>query len=478
MFEDTIVCSPYNLKESESGNGILQKQGGFIMQKSTTENPITDGVIWKQLLIFFFPIVIGTLFQQLYNTVDAIIVGRFVGKQALASVGGSAAVLTNLVIGFFTGLSAGASVIISQFFGAKDHKNLHKSLHTAYAFCLIFGVIISIVGFILTPWMLRITNTPAEILTDSIVYLRIYFSGIIFVLIYNMGSSILRAVGDSKRPLYYLIVCCFVNIILDILFVVYFNMGIAGAAIATLISQAISAVLVTKALMTSYDILKLELREIRIDLAILKSEFSIGLPSGLQSSMYSITNIIIQAAVNNFGTDTAAAWAAYGKLDAIFWTICGAFGIAITTFAGQNYGARRYERVKKSVHVCLGISLAVSSCIVVFLMITCRPLYHIFTADTHVIDLGVYMLRYIAPSYIVFIFIEIYSGALRGIGDVLVPTLITLSGVCFIRIPWVVFIIPKHTELSVLLLSYPVSWIATALLLIPYYFYRQKKILS
>lgn len=448
------------------------------MQKNKITNPITEGVIWKQVLIFFFPIVIGTLFQQLYNTVDAIIVGRFVGKEALASVGGSSAVLANFVIGFFTGLSAGASVIISQFCGANDHENMQKGLHTAYAFSILFGIIISIVGLILTPWLLRITKTPSDVFADSVLYLRIYFAGLIFMLIYNMGSSILRAIGDSKRPLYYLIVCCFINIGLDILFVVYFHMGIAGAAIATLIAQAVSAILVTYALMTSYDILKLNLREIRIDFSMLKAEFKIGLPSGLQSCMYNLTNIIIQAAINNFGTDTAAAWAAYGKLDAIFWTICGSFGIAITTFSGQNYGAKCYERVKKSIRVCLIMALSVSAILIAFLMIACRPLYHIFTTDIDVIDLGIYMLKLITPSYIIYVFVEIYSGALRGMGNVFIPTLITLGGVCFVRIPWVVFITPMKNEISTLLFSYPMAWAATLLFLFPYYLYQRKKLLS
>ncbi|WP_461816233.1 MATE family efflux transporter [Faecalimonas sp.] len=448
------------------------------MKKNKITNPITEGVIWKQLLIFFFPIVIGTLFQQLYNTVDAIIVGRFVGKEALASVGGSSAVLANFVIGFFTGLSAGASVIISQFCGANDRENMQKGLHTAYAFSILFGIIISIAGFILTPWLLRITKTPNDVFADSVLYLKIYFAGLIFMLIYNMGSSILRAIGDSKRPLYYLIICCFINIGLDILFVVYFHMGIAGAAIATLIAQAVSAILVTYSLMTSYDILKLNLREIRIDFSMLKAEFKIGLPSGLQSCMYSLTNIIIQAAVNNFGTDTAAAWAAYGKLDAIFWTICGSFGIAVTTFSGQNYGAKCYERVKKSIRVSLIMALSVSAILITFLMIACRPLYHIFTTDTDVINLGVYMLKLITPSYIIYVFVEIYSGALRGIGDVFIPTLITLGGVCFVRIPWVVFVTPMKNEVSTLLFSYPMAWAATLLFLFPYYLYQRKKLLS
>lgn len=444
---------------------------------SAQTNPITQGVIWKQLLFFFFPIAIGTLFQQLYNTVDAVIVGRYLGKEALASVGGSAAVLSNLVIGFFTGLSAGATVIISQFHGAKDKQNLHSSLHTAYGISIIISIVLAFVGWFLTPWMLRITRTQPEIMESSTLYLRIYFLGMIAVLIFNMGSSIMRAIGDSKRPLYYLIICCFLNIILDLLFVVVFHMGVEGAAIATILAQAVSALLVTHALIHSYDDLKLSLRDIKIDVQKLKAEMKIGFPSGLQSCMYGITNIIIQTAINKFGTDTTAAWAAYGKLDAIFWAICGAFGIAITTFAGQNLGAKRLDRVFKSLRVCLGISLGTCGTLLAFLVITCQPLYTLFTTDPNVIKIGVYMLMTLAPSYLLFVLIEIYTGALRGMGDVCFPTLITLGGVCCIRIPWIVWILPLKPTLATIIASYPLSWIITILFLIPYYYHRKKQLL-
>lgn len=441
-------------------------------------NQITEGVIWKQLLIFFFPIAIGTLFQQLYNTVDAIIVGRCVGKQALASVGGSAAVLSNFVIGFFTGLSAGATVIISQYFGAKNRKQLSRGLHTAYAFSITVSIAISITGWFATPALLHLLKTPADVIPDSILYLRIYFLGIVFTLVYNMGSSIMRAIGDSRRPLLFLVICCALNIILDLFFVVGLRMGIEGAAIATVLSQAISALLVTRALMKSYGILKLEPKSIRFHADMLKSELRIGLPGGLQSFGYSISNIIIQAVINDFGTDTAAAWAAFGKMDAIFWTVCGSFGIAITTFSGQNYGARKYDRVKKSVRISLGMSLGVCGSLILFLMVFCRPLYVVFTADKNVIDLGVYMLRLITPSYIIFIFVEIFSGALRGIGDVLIPSAITLGGVLLVRLTWILLVTPRTGKLSTLMYSYPLAWGATALLLVPYYFYRRKTLLA
>lgn len=444
------------------------------MNKRTDTNKITEGVIWKQLLIFFFPILVGTLFQQLYNTVDAIIVGRFVGKQALASVGGSASVLSNLVIGFFTGLSAGASVIISQFYGAKDKKNLHKGLHTAYAFSIVSSLILSILGWILTPWMLEAIHTPADTMADSIVYLRLYFLGMLAVMIFNMGSSIMRAIGDSRKPLYYLIVCCILNIILDYAAVVYLHMGIAGAAIATIISQAVSAILVTHALMTSYGILKLKLREIRFDYHTLNLQLRIGFPGGIQSCMYSISNIIIQSAINDFGTDTAAAWAAWGKLDALFWALTSAFGLAISTFAGQNYGAKKTERIFKSIRVCTVMSLGVCGVLLAFIYIFCEPLFQIFTGDAGVVQIGVYMLRMILPSYITYVFIEVISGALRGIGDVFIPTVANLVGVCAVRIPFILILLPRIFKIETILISYPIAWIATLLILIPYYFIRKR----
>lgn len=446
------------------------------MNERTDINKITEGVIWKQLLIFFFPILIGTLFQQLYNTVDAIIVGRFVGKQALASVGGSASVLSNLVIGFFTGLSAGASVIISQFYGAKDKKNLHKGLHTAYAFSIVSSLILSVLGWILTPWMLESIHTPADTMADSIVYLRLYFLGMLAVMIFNMGSSIMRAIGDSKKPLYYLIVCCILNIILDYVAVVYLHMGIAGAAIATIISQAVSAILVTHALMTSYGILKLKLREIRFDYHTLKLQLRIGFPGGIQSCMYSISNIIIQSAINDFGTDTAAAWAAWGKLDALFWALTSAFGLAISTFAGQNYGAKKTERIFKSVRVCTAMSFGVCGVLLTFIYIFCEPLFQIFTGDAGVVQIGVYMLRMILPSYITYVFIEVLSGALRGIGDVFIPTVANMVGVCAVRIPFILIILPRIYKIETILVSYPIAWIATLLILIPYYFICKRAI--
>ena len=316
-------------------------------------NQITEGVIWKQLLLFFFPILFGTFFQQLYNTTDAVIVGNFVGKEALAAVGGPAATLINLLVGFFIGLSSGSTVIISQYYGAGNKDDVKKAVHTSIALSLASGAVIMALGLLFSRPALQAMNTPLEILELSTVYMRIYFLGVIPALIYNIGSGILRAVGDSKRPLYFLILSCIANIILDIFFVVVLKLGVAGVAIATSLSQVISAVMVIWALVKAEDSYRLYLREIRFSPFFLRNIIRIGLPAGLQSSMYSVSNLIVQSSINSFGTDTVAAWTAYGKVDGIFWMIMGAYGVAITTFAGQNFGAGKYDRIRKSVRVCM-----------------------------------------------------------------------------------------------------------------------------
>lgn len=439
-------------------------------------NQITEGVIWKQLLLFFFPIVFGTFFQQLYNTIDTIIVGHFVGKAALASVGGSSTQIVNLIVGFFTGLSSGAAVVIAQFFGAKDERSVRQSLHTAYAFSIVGSIVIGVLGFILAPNMLAWMHTPAELMADSTIYLRIYFAGILFVFIYNMGAGVLRATGDSKTPLYYLILCCFLNIVLDVLFVVVFHMGVMGVALATFLSQAVSAVLVTSKLRKSEGILKLILNDIRFHGPVMKSQLRIGLPAGFQSVMYSISNVIIQAALNSFGTDTSAAWSVYGKLDGIFWMMSSAIGIAITTFVGQNFGAGKTDRVKKSVRVCLGIDFVFSGILIILLMAARIPLFRLFTSDPNVIRIGSEMLALITPCYIFFVFIEVLSGALRGISDVLIPLIITMGGTCLFRIVWVVGALKLHPSIDTIIYSYPVTWILTAILFIFYYIYKSRRL--
>lgn len=440
------------------------------------ENGITEGVIWKQILLFFFPILIGTFFQQLYNTVDSVIIGQFVGKEALSSVGGSSSQIINFVVGFFTGLSAGASVIISQYFGAKDSERLSKALHTAYAFSIVGGILAGIAGIFLTTSILELMNTPTELMADSKLYVQIYFAGLVFIFLYNIGSAILRAIGDSKRPLYYLIACCVINIILDLLFVVIFRMGVRGVAAATLIAQAVSAFLVTYALMFRIPGLQLKLCKIHLNKSVLLLMLGIGLPTGIQSCMYSVSNIIVQTALNNFGVDTMASWAAFGKIDSIFWMINGAFGIAITTFVGQNFGAGKWERIRKGTKVCLWMSLVTAWSLSVILMYGGRFFFSIFTTDVSVVEIGLRMMRIISPAYFLFVFIEIFSGALRAQGHVFVTTLMTMTGICLLRIVWVTLIVPNGT-LEEIIACYPITWLLCAVSMTAYYLYKQRRIL-
>lgn len=448
------------------------------MEKKMEVNQITEGVIWKQLLIFFFPILFGTFFQQLYNTIDAVIVGKYVGKEALAAVGGTTGTLINLLVGFFVGLSSGASVIISQYYGAKNEEKVREAVHTAMAFSITGGIILMILGMIGAPIALEAMGTPEDIMNYAVVYIRIYFAGIIGNLIYNMGAGILRAIGDSKRPLYFLMTSCVVNIVLDIVFVVIFRMNVAGAALATILSQLISAVLVIVVLMRSKDVYQLILPKIRLHLEMVKRIIQIGFPAGLQSAMYSISNIIIQSSVNALGTDTIAAWTAYSKIDAIFWMIIGAFGISITTFVGQNHGAGKRERVEKGIKVCMKMTLVTSIIISVILYVFGGYIYQLFTDDAAVMEKGVEILHFMVPFFITYICIEILSGALRGVSDCWIPMLITCLGVCVVRVLWILFAVPHNMTMKMVLVSYPLTWILTSVSFVIYYrfFSKLKKV--
>ena len=440
------------------------------------KNQITEGVIWKQLLIFFFPFVIGTFFQQIYNTADSIVVGRFVGKEALAAVGGSVNQIVNLVVEVFVGLTSGASVIVAQFYGAKDKKNLNKTLHTSYAFGIVTGFVVAVVGLLVTNTVLELMKTPQELMADSRLYLHIYFCGMIFNIIYNMGASILRAVGDSRRPLYVLMVTCGLNIVLDILLVVIFRLGVMGVAIATVSCQGISSILVTAMLMKEHPLFQLKLREIRFYRVSLNSVLRIGIPAALEATMYTIANLIIQVFVNELGTDIVAAWGTFAKIDAVYWMVVNAFGISITTFVGQNYGAGKVKRMRKSVGICLGMSYAGAILVSGALYALAGPLYRLFTTDENVVRIGVDMMHFLLPSYFMYVVIGILSGALRGAGRVLVPMLLTCGGVCLIRIVWMFGVFPGHPGINTIMLSYPVSWGITAVLFIIYYFRKFPKV--
>lgn len=432
-------------------------------------NGITEGIIWKQLLLFFFPIVLGTFFQQLYNTADAIIVGKVVGKEALAAVGGSTGTLINLLVGFFVGVASGASVIIAQLFGARKAEDVSRAVHTTIALAIVSGALLTAVGLTFAEDILHLMGTPDEVMVYAVPYLSIYFLGMIPQLIYNIGSGILRAVGDSRRPMLFLISAALTNIVLDIILVLGLDMGVHGAAYATIASQLVSAMLILGSLHNAMPVYRLHFRKIRFHGDMLRRIVVIGLTAGLQSVMYSLSNIIIQASVNGFGTDVMAAWTAYGKIDGLFWMVISAFGVSITTFAGQNFGARRYERMKRSVRVCLGIAAGASVLMSVVILLIGRPMLGMFTDDAHVLEIGLSIIHLLAPTWILYLCIEILSGAMRGAGDSVIPTLMTLVGVCLMRVFWIFVIVPMFHELRVLLLSYPITWTITSTMFILYY---------
>lgn len=430
---------------------------------------LTTGTIWKKLISFFVPIFLGMLFQQLYNTADAIIVGHYEGSAALAAVGGSAAVITNLIIGFFVGMSSGATVIIAQEFGAGDREKLSETMHTAFTFALLVGAAITVIGILSAGFLLRLVRNPEDIMKDSVLYLRIYYLGAVPLLIYNLGAGILQAVGDSRRPFIYLIISTVTNIALDLLFVGALGLGVAGVAAASVMAMLLCSGLLTMSLLRTEGMHRLELRKLAIRKRTLSRILHIGVPAGVQSSMYSISNIIIQVGVNSFGTDFVAAWTATGKLDGFYWVTINAFGVAICAFVGQCFGAGKTDRMKSAVKQAMAIAMSVTVGMIVLLLSIARPAYSLFIDSGVVIDFAVQIMWYFVPFYFVWTLIEILSGALRGVGDTVVPMFIIIIGTCGVRILWMAFVVPIwHTMMAVSII-YPITWAITATAFLVYY---------
>ena len=430
------------------------------MQTQTGQRQITEGVIWKQLLYFFFPILLGTFFQQMYNTVDTIIVGRVVGTTALAAVGATGP-LVNMVNGFFIGISSGATVILSQNYGAGNRQGVQDALHTGVTLSLVLGGIITVLGVGLGPWVMSLMNMPENCMGDASVYLRIYFAGAIGSMVYNMGAGILRAMGDSRRPMLFLMATCVLNVVLDVLFVAVLKMGVAGAALATTVSQFISAVLPILVLLRLPED-ALDLRKLRIDRKLLGRILRIGVPAGLQFVTFDFSNILIQSGVNSFGDVTMAAWTAHGKTDAITWMISGAFGVSVTTFVGQNFGAQKYRRIRQSVWISLAMSVALVGAVAALILAFRTQILGIYTDDPNVVAVGSTIMLSIMPFNIVFMPIEVFAGTMRGVGYSVMPTLITGSCVCLFRILWLMTVVRRWHTLKMLTICYPISWILAA----------------
>lgn len=443
------------------------KQMQEIQMKSAN---LTTGSVVQNLLLFFWPILAGSFFQQLYTTADAVILGRFAGKEGLASIDAIYSLL-KLPVNFFVGLSAGATILIAQFFGAKDENSLSKAVHTGICFALAGGLILSVLGITAAPLCLEALAVPDEIFDLSLSYVRIIFGGLAFSMVYNIGAGILRAVGDSKMPFYTLLAAACVNIILDLVFVAVCKMNAPGAALATVLSQAVSAALVLTVLLRSTAPHRLRPRELKADRQILLSVCRLGLPIGLQSALYPVANMAVQTSINSTGTDNIAAWALCGKLDFMIWLITDSLAAAITTFVAQNYGAKAFARTKRGVGFGLAITAGVIACISIILFFWSTPIGRLFikSDDSDIAAAAGMIMRFLAPLYILYVFGEVLAGAIRGTGETLRPMLITLAGTCATRILWIFFVVPQHSDFFTILACYPLSWAVTSLAFILYY---------
>ena len=404
---------------------------------------MTEGVIWKEILLFSIPLLLGNLFQQLYNAVDSVVVGNYIGAQALAAVGSSAPVI-NLLVSFFMGLAVGAGVIISRYFGARKKEELHIAVHTSLA--LTFAV-----------------------MESSVLYLRIYFLGILSVMVYNMGSGILRAVGDSRNPLYFLIVSSVTNIILDMLFVIVFHMGIAGVGWATLIAQTISAVLTMLLLMRTKEEYQVKLKHIRFHKHMLYEIVRLGLPSGLQNAIVSFSNVIVQSNINAFGSLAMAGCGSYTKIDGFAILPVMSYSMALTTFTGQNMGAKKYDRVKQGAKTGILMSVITIVCISALLLMLGPNVLAIFSSDPTVINYGLYMMHVLAPGYIFLAISHAFNGIIRGAGITTVPMIVMVTCWCGLRMAWILTSVPLFHDIGVVFMGWPLTWIASALWLFLYY---------
>ena len=436
---------------------------------------MTRGSIIRQIILFSLPLMLGNVFQMLYNTVDSVVVGNYVGKEALAAVG-STTMIVNMLVFFFNGFSVGAGVVIAQRFGARDMDRLHTAIETTMAMTLVLCAAFTAIGILSVKPMLRLMNTPDDVFDGAASYLTIYFWGISGLLIYNIGSGILRAVGDTTRPLLFLILTSLLNIALDLLFVLAFHMGIEGVAYATILSQLVSAVLTLRLLTMTKEIYKLTWRDLRIDGGVLKRIFAVGLPAGIQSVITSLSNIFVQGYINHFGSSCMAGWSCYNKLDGFIMLPMQSTAMAATTFVSQNVGAKQYDRAARGTRDSILLSVGITGLIAVVLVIFAGPAIGLFTRDASVIEYGVLFMRANTLFLIANAVNHTLAGALRGRGDSRGPMLIMIG--CFVVIRQIyLFVVTRFIANTPLLvgLGYPVGWISCCVIEVAYYFIRFNK---
>lgn len=434
------------------------------MKKTTI---MTEGSIWKKLLMYSIPLILGNLFQQLYNTVDSIIVGNYIGSEALAAVGSSGSII-NLLIGFCVGASAGAGVVIAQFFGAQDKEGVRKAVHTTLAIAIAAGVVMTVVGILLVPFLLRAMGTPEEVFGQAVTYLQVYFGGIFFSVIYNMSAGILNAVGNSRRSLIYLMIAAVSNIFLDLLLVVVLKMGIVGAALATDISQLLSCIFILLFLTRSQEIYRVRLREIRFYERMPSKIIKIGLPTGIQHVVISFSNVLVQSSVNSFGAAAMAGFAAYIKIDGFNILPVMSFSTAATTFTGQNIGAGKYDRVKRGMYVSMAMGIIYTIATGILLLIFAPQVIGVFSDNQEVVTYGVYIVKFFCPFYWSLAILHVLSGTIRGTGHTLEPMLVILFSLCVFRVIWITAALSIAHQFSYVMVVYPLSWMVGMILILLY----------
>lgn len=449
--------------------------------KSKHDVNMTEGSIFRHILTFAFPLLLGNVFQQLYNMVDTWVVGNYVSNEAFAAVGSVSSII-NMLIGFFGGLSTGAGAVISQYYGARDEENVKKTVHTALLMTLILGVIFTALGILITPLMLGLMNTPDNVIGESKTYLTIYFAGILGLMIYNIGAGILRAVGDSQRPFYFLVVCAVINTVLDLVFVLAFGMGVAGVALATVIAQSVSAILVVLTLLRAKNAVRLSPKDLRMDFSLLAKIVRVGIPAGIQVAITAFSNVFVQSYINDFGADGMSAWTAYTKIDQLVLLPMQSIALASTTFVAQNLGGGQTERAHKGVRTSLLLGISSTAILMLPVLIFAPSLVTFFNSTPAVVRIGTLFLRFSTPFYVLCCFNQIYAGALRGSGNSRAPMIIMLFSFVLFRqislflvtnalIPYLASVVTLTEEMRMVTvaLAYPLGWLVATLLLAIYY---------
>ena len=433
-----------------------------------TDVDMTEGNITRHIIVFAIPLLLGNIFQQLYNMVDTWVVGNFVSNEAFSAVG-SVGPICNMLIGFFLGLSSGAGVVISQFYGARRYQEVEDTVHTAILLTGLMALAFMVVGNIMTPAMLCLMNTPEEVFPESEAYLRIYFTGVSGLMFYNIGSGILRAVGDSTRPFYFLVVSALLNVGLDLLFVLVLDMGVSGVALATVLSQGISAILILITLMFSDSCIKLKLYRLRIHWSMLRKICTVGIPAALQMTITSFSNVFVQSYINYFGADCMSGWTTYSKVDQLIFLPMQSIALASTTFVGQNLGKNQPERARKGVRNALLIALASTAIMMIPVIIFAAPIVGFFNAKPEVVEFGTVFLHWITPFYLLCVFNQVYSGALRGAGNSKVPMIIMLTSFVAFRQVYLFIMARVCNEILPIAMGYPAGWLLSAVLTAVYY---------